>query len=238
MTMYVFGHGSHVGYVRKHNEDCYFVDAEKGFCVLADGMGGHEGGEVASQIVVDSVSAELRAGKPLPDALISAHKEVIEAAKDGRGREGMGSTAVAMKINDDEFEIVWVGDSRVYLWDGNKLVQLTKDHTLVQQLVDDGEITTEEAIWHPQRNFVTQAIGMPQLYNLKVGCIKGFLKPEYLFLLCSDGLSGEVSHTEMAEILGLGLNMQQKTDLLIRKALDNGGSDNVTVVLLTVQDSA
>ena len=110
--MLIIGHDSHVGNVRDHNEDSYIVDDENGFCVLADGMGGHEGGEVASKIVVDSVSAELKSGKPLPDALILAHKEVIEAAKDGRGRDGMGSTAIAMKLSEGEFEIVWVGDSR------------------------------------------------------------------------------------------------------------------------------
>ena len=238
MTNLAIGHDSHVGNVRDHNEDCYFVDAENGFCVLADGMGGHDGGDIASKIVVESVSTDIRVGIPLPEALISAHQEVIEAVEDGRGREGMGSTAIAIKINTDKFEIAWVGDSRVYLWDGKDLSQLTKDHSLVQKLVDEGTITEEEAIVHPHRNFVTQAIGMPQLYKMEIGRIQGSVKPGYVFLLCSDGLTNEVSQKEISKVLGLDLNIQQKTELLIQKALENGGSDNVTVVLLAAQNNA
>jgi len=238
MTIWSYGHGSHVGNVRDHNEDNYVVDPENGFCVLADGMGGHEGGEVASQIVVDRASGELIAGKTLPEALISAHHAVLDAVKEGRGRVGMGSTAIAIRINEDAFEIVWVGDSRIYLWDGQKLTQLTKDHSLVQNLVDQGTITEEEASYHPKRNYVTQACGMPHLYKMEVGRVLGSVKPEYQFLLCSDGLSGEVSSGEIADVLGLELNEQQKTDLLIKKALKNGGSDNITVVLLSARESA
>lgn len=237
MAIRDYGHGSDVGKIRDHNEDSYNVDVENGFCVLADGMGGHEGGEVASQIVIEQVSDDLRAGKPMPEALISAHQAVLAAARGGRGREGMGSTAIAIKINNGEFEVTWVGDSRVYLWDGQKLTQLTKDHSLVQTMVDDGIITEEEAVVHPHRNYVTQAIGMSQLGKMEVGRIKGRVKPEYLFLLCSDGLSGEVSNAEISEVLGLELSEQQKTDLLIQKALDNGGSDNVTVVILSADEA-
>lgn len=238
MTICVCGHDTHVGKVRDLNEDCYLVDSENGFCVLADGMGGHEGGELASQIVVDSVSAAFRAGKPLPEALISAHRAVIAAANDGRGREGMGATVIALKVSGGEFEIVWVGDSRVYLWDGDDLTQLTKDHSLVQHLVDTGTITAAQAIDHPQRHFVTQAIGMPQLHKMAVGRIQGVMKPAYRFLLCSDGLSGEVSHAEMSEVLGCDLSEQQKVDMLINRALENGGSDNVTVILLSARQKS
>lgn len=238
MTLPVFGHDSHAGNIREHNEDRYVVDSENGFCVLADGMGGHEGGEVASQIVVDSVCAALRAGRRLAEALIMAHEQVVEAAKNGRGRKGMGSTVIAMKIDDDEFEIVWVGDSRGYLWDGSRLIQITKDHSLVQAMVDEGTITAEEAIVHPQRNLVTQAIGLPQLQKMEVGRIQGSMKPDYMFLLCSDGLSEEVSSTEIREVLELDLNEQQKTELLIKRALENGGSDNVTVILLSTREAA
>lgn len=238
MVIRHFGHNSHVGAIREHNEDSYVVDPERGFCVLADGMGGHEGGEVASKIVVDSVSMDLRAGKPMPEALISAHQAVMSASKTGKGRPGMGSTAIAMKIENGKFEVVWVGDSRVYLWDGKQLTQITKDHSLVQQMVDDGTITPEEAIGHPKRNYVTQAIGMSQLHNMEVGRIQGRVQPEYSFLLCSDGLSEEVSHADISQVLGLELSEQQKADLLVQKALDNGGSDNVTVILLSSLEMA
>lgn len=232
------GHDSHVGNVRAHNEDSYAVDADIGFGVLADGMGGHEGGEVASQIVVDCVSTEVREGRSMAEALVTAHNAVLDAAKNGKGREGMGSTAIAVKFDTEQFEIVWVGDSRAYLWDGEQLTQLTRDHSLVQHMVDEGTITAAEACVHPQRNYITQAIGMSELHTMEVGRVQGNLYRNNQFLLCSDGLSGEVSPAEIAEVLGLDLNEQQKADLLIQKALGNGGSDNVTVVLASTPDDA
>jgi serine/threonine protein phosphatase PrpC len=228
-----YGHNSHVGRVRVHNEDCYVVDMENGFCVLADGMGGHEGGEVASQIVVDSISKSIRTGMALAEALVASHYAVLEAATNGQGRPGMGSTAVALKMDGEKFEIVWVGDSRAYLWDGAELTQLTKDHSLVQKMVDEGAITAEEAMVHPQRNFVTQAIGMSDLHSMEVGRIRGHHAPERQYLLCSDGLSSEVSSAEMEEILRQDLDAQQKIEMLVQKALDNGGSDNITAILIT-----
>jgi len=226
------GHVTHIGNVRTHNEDAYHVDAEHNFGVLADGMGGHEGGEIASRIVVESVCREIREGRPMAEALVQAHHAVRKAANNGEGKPGMGSTALVLKINDENFEIVWVGDSRAYLWDGKTLTQITKDHSLVQQLVDDGSITPEQARIHPQRNYVTQAIGMSDLHTMEVGCVQGHFHLGQQILLCSDGLSGEVSDPEITEILKLDLNEKQKTDLLIQKSLDNGGSDNVTVLLV------
>ncbi|WP_455198947.1 PP2C family protein-serine/threonine phosphatase [Kaarinaea lacus] len=237
MPFHHYGQQSHVGKIRVHNEDSHLVDADNGFCVLADGMGGHEGGEVASKIVVETVAAELRAGKPLADAMIVAHQAVVDAVKEGKGREGMGSTAVALQINGDRFEIVWVGDSRGYLWDGEQLIQLSKDHSLVQDMVDEGRITAEEAKVHPHRNYVTQALGMIQLHNIKVGRVEGKLQPDFIFLLCSDGLSEDVPHSQINEVMSLAHNEQVKTDLLIQQALENGGSDNITVILVSARDS-
>lgn len=227
------GHITHVGNVRTHNEDCYGIDVDANFCVLADGMGGHEGGEIASRIVVDCVSQEIRNGKPMPEALVVAHHAVREAADNGEGKPGMGSTAVALKLENGEFDVVWVGDSRAYVWDGQQLRQVTKDHSLVQHMVDEGSITPEEALVHPQRNFVTQAIGMSDLHKMEVGRVQGSLPDGHQFLLCSDGLTGEVSSAEIIEILKLELNESQKVDLMIQKSLDNGGADNVTALLVT-----
>jgi len=227
------GHITHVGNVRAHNEDCYEVDAAANFCVLADGMGGHEGGEIASRIVVDCVSDEIRNGKPMPEALVLAHHAVRKAANNGEGKPGMGSTAVALKLVNGDFDVVWVGDSRAYVWDGQQLRQITKDHSLVQHMVDEGSITPEEALVHPQRNFITQAIGMSDLHKMEVGRVQGNLPSGHQFLLCSDGLSGEVSSAEITDILKLELNERQKVDLMIQKSLDNGGADNVTALLVT-----
>lgn len=226
------GHVTHVGNVRQHNEDAYRIDAEHNFGVLADGMGGHEGGEIASRIVVECVCDELRKGRAMADALVQAHHAVRKAADNGEGKPGMGSTALALRIDGADFEIVWVGDSRAYLWNGEKLTQVTKDHSLVQTLVDGGSITPAEARVHPKRNYITQAIGMSDMQTMEVGRVQGKLYQGQQLLLCSDGLSGEVSDAEMAEILKLELNEKQKTDLLIQKSLDNGGADNVTVLLV------
>lgn len=226
------GHVTHVGNVRQHNEDAYRIDTEHNFGVLADGMGGHEGGEIASRIVVECVCNEIREGRPMADALVQAHHAVRKAADNGEGKPGMGSTALALKIDGENFEIVWVGDSRAYLWNGETLTQITKDHSLVQTLVDEGSITAAEARVHPQRNYITQAIGMSDLQTMEVGRVQGRLYRGQQMLLCSDGLSGEVSDAEISEILKLELNEKQKTDLLIQKSLDNGGTDNVTVLLV------
>ncbi|HEC20618.1 MAG TPA: serine/threonine-protein phosphatase [Gammaproteobacteria bacterium] len=233
MAFRTCGHITHAGNVRAHNEDCYEVDAEYNFGVVADGMGGHEGGEIASRIVVDCISREIRNGKPMPEALVLAHHEVRKAANNGEGKPGMGSTAVALKLDNGEFDVVWVGDSRAYVWNGQRLTQITKDHSLVQQLVDEGSITAEQARVHPQRNYITQAIGMSELNTMQVGRVQGRLPHGHQILLCSDGLSGEVSLAEITEILKLDLNERQKVDLLIQRSLDNGGADNVTAVLVT-----
>ena len=232
------GHGTHVGKVRADNEDNYAFNVEVGFGVLADGMGGHEAGEIASKIAVDSIYADISNVKLMVDALVDAHRTVLEAASNGKGRKGMGSTAVAIKLNAEKFEIVWLGDSRAYCWDGQQLTQVSKDHSLVQTMVDDGLITAEKASSHPRRNFLTQSLGMPEMHSIKIGHAKGDLYRHYQFLLCSDGLSDEVTNAEITEIFELDVSEQQKADLLIQKAVDNGGSDNVTVVLFSAPDSA
>ena len=233
MTIFTFGHDTHIGHIRPQNEDCYLIDAELQLGVLADGMGGHECGEVASQIVVERIQEEVRAGTPMAEALVKAHHAVLAAVRDGKGRAGMGSTALAVKIDGDSFEVVWVGDSRAYLWSQGALTQITRDHSLVQLMVDQGDITAEEAEFHPQRNFITQAIGMESLSRLEVGLVRGRLYPGQQILLCSDGLSGELSVEEITCILSQPADEQTKVDRLIQTALDNGGSDNVTVLLVS-----
>ncbi len=233
MTIFTCGHDTHIGHIRPQNEDCYLIDAELRLGVLADGMGGHECGEVASRIVVEQVREEVRAGTPLAEALVKAHHAVLAAVRDGKGRAGMGSTALAVKVEDGGFEVVWVGDSRAYLWSHGSLTQLTRDHSLVQLMVDQGDITAEEAEFHPQRNFITQAIGMESLNRLEVGLVRGRLYPGQQILLCSDGLSGELSVEEISQVLSQPIDEQAKVDQLIQMALNNGGSDNVTVLLVS-----
>lgn len=242
MSFTAFGHETHTGRIRAHNEDAYTINQELGLGVVADGMGGHECGEVASQIVVDCVLDAVRSHVSVGQALVRAHYAVLDAVDQGIGRPGMGSTALAVQVKGNEFEIVWVGDSRAYLWANNKLTPVTRDHSLVQQWVDEGALTPEEARVHPKRNYITQAIGMPGLEKLAVGCTRGRLHRGEQLLLCSDGLNSEVPDEELSQILAQAAKAQwdeqQIVQQLIQRALNNGGSDNVTALLITAPESA
>jgi serine/threonine protein phosphatase PrpC len=230
--MIEFGHLSHVGLRREHNEDTYYADAELGLWLVADGMGGHEFGEVASALARDAVVREVKAGKALPEAIRSADEEIIRQSRRRAESLPMGTTMVALRVNGNKFELAWVGDSRAYLWNG-QLRQLSSDHSYVQELIDQGAITAEQARSHPHRNVVTQALGVTDPDNLKVETIAGELRPGFQILLCSDGLTEEVDDATIASLLGHNeLSAQECVDHLVSAALDGGGSDNVTVVVL------
>jgi PPM family protein phosphatase len=230
--MIEFGHLSHVGLRRELNEDTYYGDAELGLWLVADGMGGHEFGEVASALARDAVVREVRGGKPLKDAIRSADEDIIRQSRRRAESLPMGTTMVALRLDDNRFELAWVGDSRAYLWNG-ALRQLSSDHSYVQELIDQGAITAEQARTHPHRNVVTQALGVTDPENLKVETISGELRPGFQILLCSDGLTEEVNDATIGSLLAQAeLSAQECVDHLVSAALDGGGSDNVTVVLL------
>ena len=230
--MIEFGHLSHVGLRREHNEDTYYGDVDLGLWLVADGMGGHEFGEVASALARDAVVREVKAGRSLTDSIRSADEEIIRQSKRRAESLPMGTTMVALKIVENRFELGWVGDSRAYLWNG-QLRQLSSDHSYVQELIDQGAITPEQARTHPHRNVVTQALGVTDPENLKVETISGELRPGFQILLCSDGLTEEVDDATIASLLAHNeLSAQECVDHLVSAALDGGGSDNVTVLLL------
>jgi PPM family protein phosphatase len=226
-----FGHGTHVGLRRDHNEDTYCAEPDIGLWLVADGMGGHEHGEVASALARDTVISEVRAGKELSEAIRLADVEIISHSRHRGEALPMGTTVAAVRMNVDDFEVAWVGDSRVYLWDGS-LKQITHDHSYVQELVAQGAITQEQAKTHPHRNVVTQALGVTEPQSLRVETVTGQLKPGNVLLVCSDGLTEEVDDELMAAILQKGLSLQETVEHLILAALDRGGSDNVTVLLV------
>jgi serine/threonine protein phosphatase PrpC len=230
--MIEFGLLSHVGLRREHNEDTYYGDSELGLWLVADGMGGHEFGEVASAMARDSIVREVRAGTSLSMAIQRADEELIDHSRRRSDALPMGTTVAAVQLHKDRFEVAWVGDSRAYLWNG-RLQQLSQDHSYVQELIDQGAITAEQARSHPHRNVVTQALGVTDPENLRVETISGELKPGMQLLLCSDGLTEEVDDAEIERTLGRSdLSAQECVDQLIVAALDGGGSDNVTVLLL------
>lgn len=232
-----FGHGTHVGLRRDHNEDTYCAEPELGLWLVADGMGGHEHGEVASALARETVVAEVAYGRSLIEAIREADVEIIRHSRDKGEALPMGTTVAAVAVRGDSYEVAWVGDSRVYLYNGS-LKQITHDHSYVQELVAQGAITPEQAKHHPHRNVVTQALGVTEPDQLRIETIAGHLEPGQCLLLCSDGLTEEVDDEAIAEILGRGLSLQEAVDHLILAALDMGGSDNVTVVLLGASNQA
>ena len=230
--MIEFGHLSHVGLRRELNEDTYYGDAELGLWLVADGMGGHEFGEVASALARDAVVREVRAGRPLAEAIRRADEDIIKHSRQRAESLPMGTTMVALRIIDNRFELAWVGDSRAYLWNG-QLRQLSSDHSYVQELIAQGAITAEQARAHPHRNVVTQALGVTDPQSLKVETLSGELRPGQQLLLCSDGLTEEVDDAGIAALIAKPeLSAQECVDHLVSAALDGGGSDNVTVILL------
>lgn len=209
--------------------------------ILADGMGGHQAGEVASQLAVDTLREALRGTTAnltleerktlIGQAILQANEVVFDAASNNEQYYNMGTTVVAVLLSADHAVIGHIGDSRAYQWREGKLTQLTEDHTLVNELVKSGQITPEEAEKHPRRNVLTRALGTDEQVEVDVNSIS-WLKND-LLLLCSDGLSDMVGTAVIAETLEQnGLDLDQKADRLIQLALQAGGDDNITVVLL------
>ncbi len=231
--MIEFGHSTHTGLRREHNEDTYYADADMGLWLVADGMGGHEHGEIASALARDTLVQEVSSGTPLASAVQAADAEIIQHSSRKSESLPMGTTIVALRVaGESDYEVCWVGDSRIYLWNGG-LKQISQDHSYVQELIAQGAITQEQARTHPHRNVVTQALGVTDPQSLRVETLRGKLDPGMQILLCSDGLTEEVDDTQIASVLSRSdLSAQECVDHLILAALDGGGSDNVTVILV------
>ncbi len=229
---FAVGYATHVGCVREYNEDNHMIRSELGLWVVADGMGGHECGEIASAITVARIVAAVEQGRNLTESLQEAHRAVINAGDTGEGKPGMGSTVVVLKITGKQYEVAWLGDSRVYLGNRYAFQRLTRDHSYVQQLLDSHVIDEQDARYHPMRHVVSQAIGHVDNQNITADSVIGTLRPGDKFLLCSDGLTDEVSDEQISEILQASEDLQYTADQLVSAALSNGGRDNVTVLLV------
>lgn len=234
-TALMWGARSDVGCVRTHNEDSYLVQSPL-FCVC-DGMGGHAAGEVASSIAVETL-AKLAPHEADPARLAAAveaaNAAIIEAAENGLGKPGMGCTATAAYVEGTTMAIAHVGDSRAYLLHEGTLIRITRDHSYVEELVDAGEITADEARVHPNRSVITRALGSdPALYadHFQINIEEGDR-----LILCSDGLSSMIPDAEIESIATQSPTAQICTDNLVDAALAAGGNDNVTVVVVDVVD--
>ena len=229
---------SDVGRSRDHNEDNFGEDAKLGLWVVADGMGGHAAGEVASDLAVSHIFRLVTDGMAVSEAVSKTHDLIRGAPSQGIGAPGMGTTVVAAQLTGGSYRIYWVGDSRAYLQGPEGLRRLTADHSYVQQLLDQGVITPEQAEVHPERSVITQCLGAEGLQAVQVSEVAGELYQGDLLLLCTDGLTGEVSEEDIAAVLGEEAPIGDKAQRLIDKANDNGGSDNITVALIPAPATA
>jgi len=240
------------GLVRSNNEDTIGSDAELGLLVLADGMGGHKGGEVASAIAVDSILQELR--KVLPEtvsgkiddttgyslesmavetAIRNANSHIYRTAQDNSHYEGMGTTVVVLLFYDNRITVAHVGDSRLYRLRDTLLEQLTRDHTLLQELVDRGFYTRKEARESLNKNLVTRAVGVNPTVDIDL--LEDIALQNDLYLLCSDGLTDMISDDLIEDIqLNYKNDLEKMNQELIKQAKDHGGKDNVSVMLAQV----
>ena len=230
---------THVGQ-RSHNEDAFYIGADNGVIIVADGVGGHPAGDVASSIACRVIARYVALGFSLTDAIRGSHQEVMQAASERPGSRGMATTVVAAHFDGPDFCIAWVGDSRAYLWDG-QLKLLTQDHSYVQSLLSSGQITVQQAREHPRRNVIVQAVGLQGDDELHVEDNQGTLSAGQVLLLCSDGLSDVVDSGLISDTLAAQGPLQATCDALVAAALEAGGKDNISVVLvagLTATDAA
>jgi protein phosphatase len=226
-----FAASTHPGLIRNHNEDSFESNQELGLWLVADGVGGHSGGEVASAIVRDTMVKEVAAGTPMVEAVHKAHRAVLDEIQRRNGASDMGSTLVALKLDGKQYELVWVGDSRAYVFDGG-LRQLSRDHNPVSELLATGAITADQAATHPDRHVLSQSMGVAESIEVKPGHVSGQLEDGQQILLCSDGLSDEVRDEGIAQIMGQQRTPQTQVDALVNMALANGGRDNISVVIV------
>ena len=227
-----------VGKARKLNEDSMLVRPEAGMWVVADGMGGHEAGDVASQMVVSALK-EVPEGISLEkyiddveDALIGVNKKLIEIANQGEKPTTIGSTVVVMLAYEKFCAFIWAGDSRLYRHRNGKLVQLTTDHSQVQLYVEQGRITKEQAESHPQSNMITRAVGASE--NLVLDVDMQEMEKGDRYLLCSDGLTKHITDLDFENILAKG-DIEKKCNELIDLTLARGAKDNVTAILIDIE---
>ena len=203
-------------------------------------MGGHAAGEVASALALEPIADldgrvfgdDAQARSALEDAVVAANRAVARAAEDDTNLQGMGTTLTAALFEGRRLHVAHVGDSRAYLLRKGKVTQLTRDHTFVQQLIDDGSITEAEAATHPHRSVVTRAIGTSTEVEIDLETLD--LASGDAVLLCSDGLSGVVDDEHIAELLTSDRTPEETVTALVRAANEAGGPDNITAVLLTM----
>lgn len=231
-----------IGLYRESNQDaCDFGAFETGdsWAVVCDGMGGVSGGQVASQLCVEHVASAIKrnyrksltvkaAKNLLQSAITAANSIVFDKSQEDMSLKGMGTTIVAVIVIKNVAVVAHVGDSRAYFMDSSIIKQITKDHSLVQVMVDNGKITEEEALSHPDKNIITRAVGVINFVDVDFDIVD--VKQGEALLLCTDGLSGSLTEKEMLNIVKE--HTDSSAEKLVEKAIENGSKDNITVVLM------
>ena len=232
-----------VGVVRSGNEDSFLLDCAQGLFIVADGMGGHAAGEVASEMAVRIIAAELGSLRGLPDgeagarmrsAIRKANAAIFERTLAEHEKRGMGTTATVMVLFSRRYLIGQVGDSRAYLLREGELLQLTKDHSYVQEQVDAGLLTPEQARTHPYSNVITRCVGANE--DVAPDVYFGNLEQSDLVLLASDGLTGMLEDDQLAKILASEDNPERAVNRMIADANRRGGLDNITAIVVRVEE--
>ncbi len=231
----VISAGTDIGLVRQANQDSYLVDKNNKYCIVADGMGGHKAGEVASAMVAEEIGKYLDENKPetlhatvdtLCEAIRRANNRVFKTARLNFDYSGMGTTLIMTYFYSEKVILANVGDSRAYLMRDGEIKQVTTDHSMVEQLISEGAITKEQAKTHPQRNVITRALGTDREVQSDIYMISA--KKGDVLLLCSDGLTNEVDDEELGRLISGGAS----AETLIKAAKENGGHDNITAIII------
>ncbi|MBQ8111315.1 MAG: Stp1/IreP family PP2C-type Ser/Thr phosphatase [Clostridia bacterium] len=230
-----------IGRMRSINEDSYYIpEAGERFCAVADGMGGHNAGEVASALAVQVFSQCMRdvehiSAQSLHAAVELANDAVYRAAQENEGMKGMGTTFSALAAQGDTVYLAHVGDSRVYLVRRGAILQVTTDHTVVEEMVQRGMITPREARVHPKRNLITRALGTDE--RVRIDMLQLSVRPGDAFFLCSDGMTNYVDEKEILRTALAEGDWQEKLKHLVALALENGGGDNITALFAVFEEA-
>lgn len=232
---------SDIGLRRSNNEDAFVVKPELAFAAVADGMGGSASGEVASSIFIETAAdvfsnarnrSEQDTAESVQNVFQLSNEKIFKTAVENTSHHGMGCTAEVLAFFDQSYVVGHVGDSRTYLFREGQLRQITRDHSIVQDQLDQGLITPANARNHSLRNVILRAVGVQE--TLVVDIIRGEIRSGDIFLLCSDGLSDKVEDASIREVLLLSIDLDNKADQLIDRAKSAGGQDNITVTLCEV----
>jgi len=239
------------GRIRKHNEDCIAGDEKLGLAILADGMGGYQAGEIASEIAVSTIMSYMKAPAKyhverqtnhryhsstvqLEQAVLKANQVIFAASEKNSAYQGMGTTVVATLFHNNCVSIAHVGDSRLYRIRKNDFQQITKDHSVLQELIDCGFYTSEQARHSPNRNLVTRALGVANEVNVEIQ--EQAVLSQDIYLLCSDGLNDMLDDNQIHSIIQTSNTLEQAAKLLVIAANSKGGNDNISLILIRPLD--